>query len=205
HRPADSVGRVGGRRRRALHRVPRRRRPPLLARQRTRRGARAVAPRDGNRALRPLVVLRRLLRRSARLGGAGRGRRRLVAHGPLSPRRARRGRAGSRRRRRVVTRTQPAAGEGLERRWLEPASVWLLLAALGGIVLVAVPTLGAEPWQFRPGHVGPAGPFAWLVRATDGEWNVTALRAAGLLAGVIVALAAVVATVRARWPRWAAI
>jgi len=97
------------------------------------------------------------------------------------------------------------AGEGRERRRLEPASVWLLLAALGGIVLVAVPTLGAEPWQFRPGHVGPAGPFAWLVRATDGEWNVTAIRAAGLLAGVVVALAAVVATVRARWPRWAAI
>ena len=104
-----------------------------------------------------------------------------------------------------MRRTRRAAGEGREGRRLEPASVWLLLAALGGIVLVAVPTLGAEPWQFRPGHVGPAGPFAWLVRATDGEWNVTALRAAGLLAGVIVALAAVVATVRARWPRWAAI
>ena len=57
----------------------------------------------------------------------------------------------------------------------------LLLGALGVLVLVVVPVLGADPWDFRPGAVDPTGPFAPLVRGADREWDPEALRAAGLL------------------------
>ena len=90
-------------------------------------------------------------------------------------------------------------------RRLGPVAVWALLGALGLVVLVAVPFLGAEPWDFRPGSVDPRGPFGWLVDGTDGEWDTEAVRAPGLLAGVLVALAAVAATLLPRWPRWLAI
>jgi hypothetical protein len=83
-----------------------------------------------------------------------------------------------------------------------PADTWILLAALAALVLVNVPVLGSEPWDFRPDRVDPSGPFAFFVRATDGEWDVEAVRAPALLAGVVVALAAAAATVVRRWPRW---
>jgi len=78
-----------------------------------------------------------------------------------------------------------------------------LLGALGALVLLSVPFLGAEPWEFRPASVDASGPFAWLVDAVDGEWDVEAVRAPALLAGVLVALAALAALKRAAWPRWA--
>jgi Glycosyltransferase family 87 len=83
-----------------------------------------------------------------------------------------------------------------------PADAWVLLAALGALVLVNVPVLGSEPWDFRPGGVEARGPFAFFVRATDGEWDVEAVRAPALLAGVVVALAGAAALVVRRWPRW---
>jgi hypothetical protein len=87
-----------------------------------------------------------------------------------------------------------------DERGLGHGDAWLLLGALGLVVLVAVPFLGAEPWDFRPDRVEPTGPFASLVRGTDGEWDVEAVRAPGLLAGVLVALAAAAVPLRARWP-----
>jgi hypothetical protein len=81
----------------------------------------------------------------------------------------------------------------------------LLLGALGVLVLVVVPALGGDPWNFRPGAVHPTGPFAPLVRGADREWDPEALRSAGLLAGVLVALAALVAPLRVVWPRWVAV
>ena len=92
-----------------------------------------------------------------------------------------------------------------EERDLGRRDVWLLLGTLGLLVLVAVPFLGAEPWEFRPDRVEPTGPFASFVRATDGEWDEEAVRAPGLLAGVLVALAAAAVPLRARWPGWAAV
>jgi Glycosyltransferase family 87 len=81
----------------------------------------------------------------------------------------------------------------------------LLLGALGTLVLVVVPALGADPWNFRPGAVDPTGPFAPLVRGADRAWDPEALRAAGLLGGVLVALAALAAPLRPVWPRWLAV
>lgn len=92
-----------------------------------------------------------------------------------------------------------------DERGLAHRDAWLLLGTLGLVVLVSVPLLGAEPWPFRPDRVDPTGPFAAFVRATDGEWDTEALRAPGLLAGVLVALAAAAVPLRAAWPRWAAV
>jgi hypothetical protein len=98
--------------------------------------------------------------------------------------------------------SEPGAHTG---RSLDPPAFWFLLGALALVVLVAVPFLGAEPWDFRPGSVDPRGPFAWLVRGTDGEWDVEAVRAPGLLAGVLLALVAAATPLLPRVPRWAAI
>ncbi len=82
------------------------------------------------------------------------------------------------------------------------SDVRLLLAVLGGLVLLGVPVLGAEPWDFRPDRVDPTGPFAFYVRGTDGEWDVEAVRAPALLAGVLLVVAAALAPVFRLWPRW---
>jgi hypothetical protein len=79
--------------------------------------------------------------------------------------------------------------------------LWLLLAALAALVLVGVPVLGAEPWDFVPGAVRATGPFAAYVRGADGAWDTEAVRAPALLAGLVVAAAAAVALARARWHR----
>jgi hypothetical protein len=98
--------------------------------------------------------------------------------------------------------TEPAPDTG---RSLGPVAWWFLVGTLGLVVLVAVPFLGAEPWDFRPGSVDPRGPFAWLVRGTDGEWDVEAVRAPGLLAAVLLALVAAATPLLPRIPRSAAI
>jgi len=89
------------------------------------------------------------------------------------------------------------AGVVLSRR-----DVWLLLGALGALVLVTVLSLGSEPWNFRPGTVHATGPFAAFVRGVDGAWDTEAVRAPALLAGVLVALASAAAPLRSVWPRW---
>jgi hypothetical protein len=88
---------------------------------------------------------------------------------------------------------------------LSRRDVWLLLGALGALVLVTVPSLGSDPWNFRPGTVHGTGPFAALVRGADGTWDTEAVRAPALLAGVLVALAAAAAPLRSVWPRWSAV
>ncbi len=84
-------------------------------------------------------------------------------------------------------------------------SVWPLLAALAVLVIVAVPELGSDPWEFQPGPLEPGGPLGWLVRIADSEWDVGLLRASALLAGLLVAVAAAVATRVDRWRPAAAI
>jgi hypothetical protein len=74
----------------------------------------------------------------------------------------------------------------------------VVLGVLGILVAVTVPELGSDPWPFRPIQVDPEGVLGPLVRAADREWDVGILRAAALLAGVVVALAAAVAL----WGRW---
>jgi hypothetical protein len=68
-----------------------------------------------------------------------------------------------------------------------------VLGVLGILVAVTVPELGSDPWPFRDVRVDPEGVLGPLVRAADREWDVGILRAAALVAGAVVALAAAVA------------
>jgi Glycosyltransferase family 87 len=75
---------------------------------------------------------------------------------------------------------------------------------LGALVLVAVPTLGSQPWPFRPDEVDPRGPLGPLVRAAGEEWDLGLIRSAAMLGAVLVAVAAASAWRALAWPRWAA-
>jgi hypothetical protein len=66
----------------------------------------------------------------------------------------------------------------------------LVVGTLAVLVLLNVADLGANGWDFRPAAVDPTGPLAPVVRAAGSEWDLGALRAAALFAGVLVALAA---------------
>ena len=70
------------------------------------------------------------------------------------------------------------------------AGTWLLLGTLGALVLLNVPELGSDPWTFRARADGDAGILDPLVRIADREWDLGILRAAALLAGLLVAIAA---------------
>jgi hypothetical protein len=75
-----------------------------------------------------------------------------------------------------------------------------VLGVLGILVAVTVPELGSDPWPFRDVRADAKGIFGPLVRAADGEWDLGILRAAALLAGLVVALAGVV-VLSGRWLR----
>jgi hypothetical protein len=68
----------------------------------------------------------------------------------------------------------------------------VVLGVLGILVAVSVPELGSDAWPFAPpsGAVEPRGPFELLVRAADREFDEGVLRAAALVAGLVVALGA---------------
>jgi hypothetical protein len=63
-----------------------------------------------------------------------------------------------------------------------------VLGVLGILVAVSVAELGSNPWPFDPRSVEPRGPFGPLVRAADREFDEALLRAAALVAGVVLAL-----------------
>jgi hypothetical protein len=70
-----------------------------------------------------------------------------------------------------------------------------VLGVLGLLVAVVLPELGSDGWSFfPPPSVEPHGILGPLVRAADRDWdgNEGVLRAAGMVAGLLVALAAVV-------------
>jgi hypothetical protein len=64
-----------------------------------------------------------------------------------------------------------------------------ILGVLGILVAVTVPELGSDPWPFRVIPTDAEGILGPLVRAADGEWDLGILRAAAILAGLIVAVA----------------
>jgi hypothetical protein len=76
----------------------------------------------------------------------------------------------------------------------------VVLGVLGILVAVTVPELGSDAWPFRDMKADPEGVLGPLVRAADGEWDLGILRAAAILAGVVVALAAAV-VLSGRWLR----
>jgi hypothetical protein len=67
-----------------------------------------------------------------------------------------------------------------------------VLGVLGILVAVTVPELGSDAWPFRVIPTDTGGILGPLVRAADGEWDLGILRAAAILAGLVVALATAV-------------
>jgi Glycosyltransferase family 87 len=88
---------------------------------------------------------------------------------------------------------------------LDSRAVWVLLSALGLLVIVTMPWLGSDAWPFRPPDVEPRGLFGPLVRVADEEWDLGILRSLALLAGLLVALAGAVVWWRPSWPRAAGV
>ena len=84
-------------------------------------------------------------------------------------------------------------------RLAQEVHAWVLLAVLGALVLAAAPQLGSDPWPFVTGPADPRGVLAPLVRTADGQWDVDVPRTAAVLAGLLVALGALVAVVRPSW------
>jgi len=76
---------------------------------------------------------------------------------------------------------------------------WLLLGALGLLIAASAGEAGGGARAFRPPAIDPVGPFAPLVRAAGLQWDPAILRSASVLAGLLVALAAV--WLAARSPR----
>ena len=83
--------------------------------------------------------------------------------------------------------------------------VWTLLATLGALVAVTMPELGSDPWPFDPPSVSPHGILGPLVRAANREWDLGIIRSIAVLAGLVVALTAVLNWRMRVWPRWAAV
>jgi len=81
-------------------------------------------------------------------------------------------------------------------------ALWALLGTLLGVVAIALPELGSDPWPFRPGAVEPEGPLAPLVRAAGGEWDVGIARAVCFGAGLLVALLGAIAPRRRSCSAW---
>jgi hypothetical protein len=86
-----------------------------------------------------------------------------------------------------------------------------VLGVLGALVAITVPELGSDPWPFARIRADPEGVLGPLVRAADSEWDLGLLRAAAVLAGLVVALSAAlvlwmrVAPLRLLWAVCAAV
>ena len=72
-------------------------------------------------------------------------------------------------------------------------------------MLIGLVELGSAPWPFRPPSAEPTGPFAFLVRAAGEQWDPAILRAAAVLAGLLVTAAAAGAITTRFWRPWLAV
>jgi hypothetical protein len=84
------------------------------------------------------------------------------------------------------------------RRMSRPGA-WAMFATLGLLVAIDVPELGSDPWPFRPPSVRPHGLLGPLVRAADRHWDLGFVRTPGIVAGLVVAIAAIAGWRRPAW------
>lgn len=76
---------------------------------------------------------------------------------------------------------------------------WAVLGTLGLLVAVAVPELGSDPWPFHPPFIHPHAVLGFVVRAADRHWDLGFIRTPGIVAGMVVALAALIGWRRRVW------
>jgi hypothetical protein len=88
-------------------------------------------------------------------------------------------------------------GERIDRR-----AAFAVLGALGLLVALSVPTLGSDPWPFRPTTVSAHGLLGPLVRAAGGSWDLGVVRTPAVLAGVLVAVLALAGWRAQSWRPW---
>jgi glycosyl transferase family 87 len=86
-------------------------------------------------------------------------------------------------------------------RRVESRGAWAVLATLGLLLVVVVPGLGSDPWPFDPPSIDPQGLLGPLVRLADSHWDLGAVRTPGIVAGLLLSLAALAAW---RWRSWRA-
>jgi glycosyl transferase family 87 len=84
-------------------------------------------------------------------------------------------------------------------RRLSGPGIWGVLATLALLVAVVVPSLGSDPWPFHLPLVRPHGVLGPLVRAAGRKWDLGVVRTPGIVAGVLVALAAIAGWRRPNW------
>ena len=80
-------------------------------------------------------------------------------------------------------------------------SAFAVLGVLGALVAVNVPSLGSDEWPFASAPDDAGGLLGPLVRAADGEWDLGVVRTPAVLAGLLVACAAVAGWRAATWRR----
>jgi hypothetical protein len=85
---------------------------------------------------------------------------------------------------------------------IDRRAAFAVLGALGVLVALNVPTLGSDPWPFRPATVSAHGLLGPLVRAADGSWDLGVVRTPAVLAGVLVGVLALAGWRARSWPPW---
>jgi hypothetical protein len=85
---------------------------------------------------------------------------------------------------------------------IDRRAAFAVLGALGLLVALSVPTLGSDPWPFRPATVSAHGLLGPLVRAADGSWDLGTVRTPAVLAGVLVAIVALAGWRAQSWRPW---
>ena len=90
----------------------------------------------------------------------------------------------------------------MNERRIDRRTAFAVLGVLGLLVAVSVPTLGSDPWPFRPTTVSAHGLLGPLVRAADGSWDLGVVRTPAVLAGVLVAVLALAGWRAQSWRPW---